>query len=159
MVSFRKKSISCYEALDLPAPQKPNKKIVHVVAAALVDQDRRILVTQRPEGKKMAGMWEFPGGKIDEGETPEYALMRELDEELGLTTRPCCFSPIAFASHGYDDFHLMMPLFICRVWKGLPQSREGQAMKWVQPMALYDLEMPEADLPLIDELISHLDHT
>ncbi|HMM73187.1 MAG TPA: (deoxy)nucleoside triphosphate pyrophosphohydrolase [Rhodocyclaceae bacterium] len=92
----------------------------------MVDADGRVLLAQRPEGRSMAGLWEFPGGKVKSGETPEYALMRGLEEELGVITRPCCFSPAAFASHAYDDFHLLMPLFVCRVWKGAPQPREGQ---------------------------------
>ena len=100
----------------------------------------------------MAGMWEFPGGKLDAGETPKYALMRELREELAIETRPCCFSPIGFASHGYDDFHLLMPLFICRVWKGIPAPQEGQAVRWVRPNELYTIAMPPADLPLIPQL-------
>ena len=158
MVTFRQKEMSCYEAQELPAPSLPDKPIVLVAAAAIIDQDGRVLIAQRPEGKAMAGMWEFPGGKVDAGETPEYALMRELEEELGVTVRPCCFSPIAFASHGYDDFHLLMPLFICRVWKGIPQAKEGQTLKWVMPLSLYDYEIPEADLPLIEELLAHMNH-
>lgn len=136
----------------MPAPQCPEKPVVLVAAAALIDSDGRILLAQRPEGKAMAGLWEFPGGKVDAGETPEYALMRELEEELGITTRPCCFAPAGFASHSYDDFHLLMPLFICRVWKGTVAAREGQAFKWVQAADLYDYEMPEADLPLVAHL-------
>ena len=123
-----------------------------VAAAALIDADGRVLMAQRPEGKPMAGLWEFPGGKVHEGETPEYALMRELEEETGIVTRPCCFSPVAFASHGYDDFHLLMPLFACRVWKGTPQAREGQAFKWLKPVEMFALPMPEADLPLVAQL-------
>lgn len=138
--------------MELPLPQCPEKPVVLVAAAALIDPDGRILLAQRPEDKAMAGLWEFPGGKVDVGETPEYALMRELEEELGITTRPCCFAPAAFASHNYDDFHLLMPLFICRVWKGTVVSREGQAFKWIYPVDLYDYEMPEADLPLVAQL-------
>jgi 8-oxo-dGTP diphosphatase len=152
MVKFTQKHIGCAEALELPPPECPQKRVVHVVAAALVDGGGRILIAQRPEGKNMAGLWEFPGGKIDAGETPEFALMRELREELGIETRPCCFSPAGFASHGYDDFHLMMPLFICRVWKGTPVAHEHQAVKWVKPAELYDYPMPAADLPLIPQL-------
>ena len=144
---------SCEEALDEPRPILPeNMKIVHVAAAALVDGDGRVLIAQRPEGKSMAGLWEFPGGKIEEGETPEYALMRELEEELGIETRPCCFSPIAFASHTYDDFHLLMPLFVCRVWRGIVTSKEHQNMKWVRPNDMYEYPMPAADIPLLAAL-------
>lgn len=143
---------SCEQALEEPAPAPPGLPLLHVAAAALIDRDGRILLAQRPQGKVMAGLWEFPGGKIEPGETPEYALMRELREELGIETRPCCFSPIAFASHSYEDFHLLMPLFVCRVWNGIPQSKENQNMKWVNPSDLYDYPMPEADIPLISAL-------
>lgn len=144
--------MSCAEALAAPPPDMPTKKIVHVVAAALVDRKKRILVAQRPAGKAMAGLWEFPGGKIEAGEIPEYALMRELREELGIETRPCGMWPIGFASHNYPEFHLVMPLFAIRVWSGEPQSVEGQALKWVSVQDLYGLEMPEADKPLIPQL-------
>ena len=152
MVQFKQKHIGCAEALDLPPPQCEQKPIVLVAAAALIDADGRILLAQRPEGKSMAGLWEFPGGKVHEGETPEFALMRELDEELGITVRPCCFTPVAFASHSYEKFHLLMPLFACRVWKGIPQAREGQAFKWLKPAGMFGLLMPEADLPLVAQL-------
>lgn len=152
MVKFIKKHIGCAEALELPPPECAQKKVVLVAAAALLDTDSRILIAQRPEGKAMAGLWEFPGGKVHEGETPEFALMRELKEELDIDTRPCCFSPVAFASHSYDDFHLLMPLFVCRVWKGTPHGREGQAFKWVRKTALFDYEMPDADKPLVAQL-------
>ncbi len=152
MVRFVQKQVGCAEALDLPEPDCPQKPVVLVAAAALLDSDGRILIAQRPEGKKMAGLWEFPGGKVDAGETPEFALMRELREELNIETRPCCFAPIAFASHGYDDFHLLMPLFSCRVWKGAAQGQEGQAFKWVRPADLFDYPMPEADIPLVTQL-------
>lgn len=143
---------SCEEALDEPKPPKNTLPIVHVVAAALVDSDRRVLIAQRPAGKAMAGLWEFPGGKIEAGETPEYALMRELEEELQIETRPCCFSPIAYASHSYEKFHLLMPLFVCRVWRGTPIPSEHQALKWVRPADMYDYPMPAADLPLVSAL-------
>ena len=144
--------MNCAEALALPPPPKPDIPTVWVAAAALIDADGRILITQRPKGKSMAGLWEFPGGKIEAGETPEYTLMRELREELAIETRPCCFSALSFASHSYDDFHLMMPLFVCRVWDGIPQGAEGQNIKWVRTNQLYDFPMPAADIPLISAL-------
>ena len=109
----------CEEALDKPRPPKPDVPVVLVAAVALIDSQGCVLIAQRPEGKSMAGLWEFPGGKVDEGETPEFALMRELEEELGIETRPSCYHPIAFASHSYDDFHLLMPLFVCHTWRGV----------------------------------------
>lgn len=124
-------------------------KTVFVVAAALVDVDGRVLVAQRPEGKAMAGLWEFPGGKVGAGELPETALVRELREELGIDLTESCLAPLTFASHLYDDFHLLMPLYVCRIWKGTPEGREGQALKWVRPARLADLPMPEADVPLV----------
>jgi len=124
-------------------------KTVLVAAVALVDADGRILLAQRPEGKAMAGLWEFPGGKIEAGETPEVALIRELQEELGIDTWASCLAPLTFASHSYDDFHLLMPLFICRKWDGQVSSREGQALKWVRPGDLRNYPMPAADIPLI----------
>ena len=127
-------------------------KLVLVSAVALVDADNRILLTQRPEGKSMAGLWEFPGGKVEAGETPEAALIRELLEELGIQTWVSCLAPLTFASHSYDDFHLLMPLFICRKWEGQPKSQENQAMAWVRASKLRDYPMPEADLPLIPHL-------
>ncbi len=144
--------MNCAEALDLPVPAMPEKPVLLVVAAALIDADGRVLLAQRPPGKRMAGLWEFPGGKLDKGEIPEYALMRELKEELGIETRPCCFSPAGFTSHGYDDFHLLMPLYACRVWEGTPVPHEGQVFKWVFPKDMYDYPMPEADIPLIAQL-------
>ena len=124
-------------------------KTVHVSAVALIDIDGRVLIAQRPKGKSMAGLWEFPGGKIEPGETPEQALVRELHEELGIETWESCLAPLTFASHTYEDFHLLMPLFACRKWKGTPQSREGQALKWVRVNKLNDFPMPPADEPLI----------
>ncbi len=130
----------------------PPMKIVLVVACALVDTDRRILIAQRPEGKQLAGLWEFPGGKIEEGETPEAALIRELREELDIETKEACLAPLAFASHTYDDWHLMMPLYVCRKWQGTPVAKEHSALKWVRPQALRDYPMPPADEPLIAPL-------
>ena len=124
-------------------------KMVLVSAVALIDVDGRVLLAQRPPGKAMAGLWEFPGGKVESGETPEAALIRELHEELGIDTWQSCLAPLTFASHAYDDFHLLMPLFACRKWNGTPQAREGQTLKWVRPNALKDYPMPEADIPLI----------
>lgn len=130
-------------------PPLPYLKTVMVSAAILLDADNRILLTQRPEGKALAGLWEFPGGKVQDGETPEYALIRELHEELGIMTGVDCLQPVTFASHSYDDFHLLMPVFACRTWKNNPQGREGQNLKWVNKNALYDYDMPPADIPLI----------
>ena len=127
-------------------------KTVLVSAVALIDVDGRVLLAQRPQGKSMAGLWEFPGGKIEPGETPEVALIRELQEELGIDTWASCLAPLTFASHAYDDFHLLMPLFACRKWDGTPTSREGQALKWVRANALRDYPMPPADIPLISIL-------
>ncbi|KEJ90692.1 8-oxo-dGTP diphosphatase MutT [Sulfitobacter donghicola] len=124
-------------------------KMVLVSAVALIDVDGRVLLAQRPEGKSMAGLWEFPGGKIETGETPEAALIRELKEELGIDTWASCLAPLTFASHSYEDFHLMMPLFACRKWEGTPQPREGQVLKWVKPNEMRDYPMPAADIPLI----------
>jgi 8-oxo-dGTP diphosphatase len=123
--------------------------IILVVAVALIDVDGRVLIAQRPEGKKMAGLWEFPGGKVDPGETPEAALIRELKEELGIDTKESCLAPFTFASHEYDDFHLLMPLYLCRRWWGSIVPQEGQAVKWVRPVRLGDYPMPPADKPLV----------
>ena len=131
-------------------------RILLVVACALVDADNRVLVAQRPAHKQLGGLWEFPGGKLEPGERPEDALVRELKEELGITTKVPCLAPLTFASHAYDDFHLLMPLYVCRRWEGTPESREGQALKWLRPTALRDLPMPPADIPLIPHLIDLL---
>jgi 8-oxo-dGTP diphosphatase len=128
-------------------------KMVLVVACALVDTDRRVLITQRPEGKALAGLWEFPGGKLEPGETPEEALIRELDEELGITVRQPCLAPLTFASHSYETFHLLMPLYVCRRWDGFVSPREGQQTAWVRPNRLRDYPMPPADEPLIPHLV------
>jgi 8-oxo-dGTP diphosphatase len=130
--------------------------ILLVAACALVDVDRRILIAQRPPGKSMAGLWEFPGGKVEAGETPEATLVRELREELGVEMTAKCLAPLTFGSHAYDDFHLLMPLYVCRRWSGIPQGREGQALKWVHAVDLRGYPMPAADLPLIPALMDHL---
>jgi 8-oxo-dGTP diphosphatase len=141
---------SCFDAEQRAVGS--NLPIVLVVAIALIDSDGRVLIAQRPEGKKMAGLWEFPGGKVDPGETPENALIRECAEELGIDIRASCLAPVAFASHTYDDFHLLMPLYVCRVWKGMVSSRENQALKWVRPSKMNDYPMPPADIPLVAQL-------
>ncbi len=130
-------------------PPVPYLKTILVSAAVLIDADERILLAQRPEGKPMAGLWEFPGGKVDTNETPEYALIRELNEELGIMTGVDCLQPLTFASHSYDDFHLLMPLFACRTWKGIPMPQERQKLKWVTKQELFDYPMLPADIPLI----------
>jgi 8-oxo-dGTP diphosphatase len=124
-----------------------------VAAVALVDADGRVLIAQRPEGKQLAGLWEFPGGKVEPGERPEETLIRELHEELGILVKEACLAPLTFASHAYDSFHLLMPLYICRRWDGFVQAREGQNLKWVRPARLRDYPMPPADEPLIPALI------
>ena len=131
----------------------PPLKLTLVVAVALIDADNRVLIAQRPEGKQLAGLWEFPGGKIEPGERPEETLIRELDEELGIAVKAACLAPLTFASHAYETFHLLMPLYVCRRWDGFVQSREGQALKWVRPQALREYSMPPADEPLIPFLI------
>lgn len=142
----------CEDALNQPVPPMPALPQVLVVAAALIDFRKNILMAQRPEGKHLAGLWEFPGGKVDPGELPEYALMRELKEELGIETRPCCMLPLGFVSHSYEKFHLLMPLYGIRVWRGIPKSIEGQALQWLPVQDLYSLPMPDADKPLIPQL-------
>jgi 8-oxo-dGTP diphosphatase len=131
-------------------------RLLLVVAVALVDADDRVLIAQRPEGKQLAGLWEFPGGKLEPGERPEDALIRELREELGIEVKAACLAPLTFASHTYADFHLLMPLFVCRRWDGFAQSREAQALKWVRAKALRDYPMPPADAPLIPHLVDLL---
>ena len=131
-------------------------RLLLVVAVALIDADNRILLAQRPQGKSLAGLWEFPGGKVDPGERPEAALIRELHEEIGITVKEACLAPLTFASHAYDDFHLLMPLYICRRWEGLAVAREGQSLAWVRANKLRDYPMPAADIPLIPHLIDLL---
>ena len=131
-------------------------KILLVSAVALIDQDGRVLLAQRPEGKSMAGLWEFPGGKVETSETPEAALIRELEEELGINTWKSCLAPLTFASHAYDDFHLLMPLFACRKWEGIPIPRENQALNWVRKQDLRSYKMPAADIPLVPILYDWL---
>ena len=137
----------CLDA-EFRRPAEPLKTVL-VVAVALVDPDGRVLIAKRPEGKAMAGLWEFPGGKVKDGELPEEALVRELDEELGIDITESCLAPLSFSSHVYDDFHLLMPLYVCRVWKGMVNPREGQEIKWVRPVRLGDYPMPPADKPLV----------
>ena len=127
-------------------------KLVFVVACALIDTDNRVLIAQRPEGKQLAGLWEFPGGKLEPGERPEPALIRELHEELGIVVQESCLAPLTFASHAYESFHLLMPLYICRRWEGTPTGREGQPLAWVRANKLRDYPMPPADIPLISHL-------
>lgn len=136
--------------MSLETLEKSQKvKILHVVACALIDNDGRVLIAERPQGRSMAGLWEFPGGKIEDGETPEQALIRELKEELGIDTSENCLAPFTFASHSYEGFHLLMPLYICRKWKGHIVGLEKQNLKWVRPSKLTDFPMPPADVPLI----------
>ena len=133
-----------------------NVNVTLVVACALVDADRRVLIAQRPPGKSLAGLWEFPGGKLEPGEQPEATLIRELHEEIGITVKEACLAPLTFASHAYDDFHLLMPLYICRRWEGEVIAREGQNLAWVRANKLRDYKMPPADIPLIPPLIDLL---
>lgn len=133
--------------------EPPAKRLVLVVACALLDADNRVLICQRPEGKTLAGLWEFPGGKVEPGEAPEDALIREMEEEVGITIRKPCLAPLTFASFAYETFHLLMPLYVCRRWEGRVTSREGQAIAWVRPNRLRDYPMPPADEPLIPHLI------
>lgn len=132
------------------------KRTLLVVACALVDADGRVLISQRPEGKQLAGLWEFPGGKVEKGETPEEALVRELAEEIGVETKVACLAPLTFASHTYENFHLLMPLYVCRRFWGMPVAKEVAAVKWVRPKNLRDYPMPPADAPLIPFLIDLL---
>lgn len=141
---------------DAPFQKGDGLPTVLVAAVALIDADGRVLIAKRPEGKAMAGLWEFPGGKVKDGELPETALVRELMEELGIDITESCLAPFTFASHVYDDFHLLMPLYIARIWKGNAQPLEGQELKWVQPVRLGDYDMPPADIPLVAMLRDYL---
>jgi len=132
------------------------KRMLLVAACALIDADGRVLLTQRPEGKSMAGLWEFPGGKVEMGETAEEALIRELREELGIETKVACLAPLTFASHAYDDFHLLMPLYVCRRYEGIARGLESQAIKWVRAKDLRNYTMPAADVPLVPLLVDLL---
>lgn len=140
---------------DAPKSSAP-RKLVLVAAAALVDKDGRVLIAQRPEGKSLAGLWEFPGGKIEPGENPEQALIRELREELGIEVKSACLAPFVFASHAYEDFDLLMPLWLCRRWEGEVRAKEHQALAWVKPQRMGDYPMPPADLPLVAYLCDFL---
>jgi 8-oxo-dGTP diphosphatase len=144
--------VSAVPDMSLPAAVK----LILVVACALVDVDGRVLIAQRPEGKQLAGLWEFPGGKLEPGERPEETLIRELHEELGIAVKADCLAPLTFASHAYESFHLLMPLYICRRWEGIVAAREHKALKWVRAKALRDYPMPPADEPLIPVLVDLL---
>jgi 8-oxo-dGTP diphosphatase len=131
-------------------------KLLLVAACALIDADGRVLIAQRPEGRSMAGLWEFPGGKIEAGERPEETLIRELNEELGINVKEPCLAPLTFASHAYPDFHLLMPLYVCRRWEGIVAPKEGQKLAWVKPNRLREYDMPPADVPLVSHLMALL---
>ena len=146
----------CGKPLPTDLPVFPNARIITVVAGILIDDQKRILLAQRPEGKAMAGLWEFPGGKINAGETPEYALLREMQEELGIITCTDCLQPLTFASHAYAEFHLLMPVFACRKWRGTPLGLEGQNLAWATLQQLSSYDMPPADKPIIPLLFDLL---
>jgi 8-oxo-dGTP diphosphatase len=137
-------------------PRPMSRKVILVAACALIDPDGRVLIAQRPVGRPMAGLWEFPGGKVETGERPEETLIRELKEELGITVNEACLAPLTFASHAYPDFHLLMPLYVCRRWNGTVAAQEGQRLAWVKPNRLKEYPMPPADVPLIPHLTNLL---
>ncbi len=139
-----------------PDTERPSRKLLLVAACALVDADGRVLIAQRPEGKQLAGLWEFPGGKVEPGETPEETVVREIAEELGIETKVACLAPLTFASHSYETFHLLMPLYVCRRYWGTPAAREHAALKWVRPRDMRNYPMPPADIPLVSHLIDLL---
>jgi 8-oxo-dGTP diphosphatase len=143
-------------AAGIPSGQEVSVKLVLVAACALVDTDGRVLLAERPAGRSMAGLWEFPGGKVEAGERPEETLIRELMEELGIVVREACLAPLTFASHAYADFHLLMPLYVCRRWEGAVTAREGQRLAWVRPNRMRDYPMPPADEPLVAHLTTLL---
>jgi len=147
--SLARKKGCCGNDIPESLGPAPDVKTILVAAGVLIDPDGRVLLAQRPQGKHMAGLWEFPGGKIHPGETPEYALVRELNEELGIMTCTDCLSPLTFVSHTYPEFHLLMPVFVCRTWEGTPRALEAPALAWVRPQALGDYPMPPADKPLV----------
>lgn len=150
--------LSCEAALDLPKPISQDLPILLVAAAALIDADGRVLIAEYIKDNPFKGCWEFPGGKMEAGESPEFALMRELEEELGIETRPTCYYPIGFASHAYPEFgkHMLMPLFMCRTWRGEPRGLDGQQLKWVPPKQLYNYKLLPADIPLIPQIIDRV---
>lgn len=149
--------MGCIEALQTPRPETPSGlPLVLVAAVVLVNAENEILLASRPKGKSMQGLWEFPGGKVDEGESPEFALARELKEELNIETRECCFAPLGFTSYAYEKFHLFMPLYVCRMWEGTPTPMEGQEFIWVKPNDLAKYDMPPADIPLIYQIQDRL---
>jgi 8-oxo-dGTP diphosphatase len=152
----RLRCIAVNPRLDNIRSKTVSAKVVLVAACALIDADGRVLIAQRPPGKPMAGLWEFPGGKVDPGERPEDALIRELEEELGIVVKEACLAPLSFASHTYEDFHLLMPLYVCRRWEGIVSAREGQTLAWVRPNRLKEYPMPPADVPLISHLTTLL---
>lgn len=150
--------MSCEAALAQPKPSAPGLPLLLVAAAALIDSDGRVLLAEHTKADAFQGCWEFPGGKLEPGETPEFALMRELEEELGIETRPTCYYPIGFASYTYLEFgkHMLMPLYMCRTWRSTPTGRDGQQLKWVPPKQLYNYKLVPADIPLIPQIIDRV---